>query len=500
MIKIFHESNLDFTKTMQLCRTSKVGSKPAAACAGWGQPIYRWTTIFKVGILLTVLLVTGTSLAQKWVNPKFDGHRLDYRDLGYPDVNAVPADNSPVTALLTSEDGMVYGATSGKSASYLFLYDRAINKVRPLGHIEENKGVYHALLQDADGSLLIGGGLNMLAPVKLTRDFPGGFRAIEKQLWKDIAAPYADYTGGHLYRYDPVSGNKGARLPGEACPLEDLGIPVKNNTIYAMAIDKAARQLYGITYPDALFFVWDLRKNKLTESLPLLKRKIYSGPERQWRSIPRALFVDKGVVNSSGAESKKTGRITRIYTSGEDGRIVYYDTEKKKIVATGMQIPGEYYEAWNYYGYPVLEAWQATPDGSLYGATTDGYLFRLDKSRQQLTNLGKPRLSRRVRGMSLGHDNRLYMICGQFEEPCKLFSYGLDGKEGFHDWGGITVDRSPYYAKRAYQFDAITTGIDGTLFMGESDRRACLYMFIPGAEPFTGGFNPKNPRDNQHEH
>jgi hypothetical protein len=56
------------------------------------------------------------------------------------------------------------------------------------------------------------------------------------------------------------------------------------------------------------------------------------------------------------------------------------------------------------------------------------------------------------------------------------------------------VDRSPYYAKRAYQFDAITTGIDGTLFLGESERRACLYMFIPGAKQFPGGFNPRNPR------
>ena len=96
--------------------------------------------------------------------------------------------------------------------------------------------------------------------------------------------------------------------------------------------------------------------------------------------------------------------------------------------------------------------------------------------------------------MTLGTDNRLYLLCGEFEEPCKLFSYGLDGGEGFRDWGGLTVDRSPYYAKRAYQFDAMATGIDGTLFMGESDRRACLYLFMPGAQTFPGGFNPKNPR------
>jgi len=56
------------------------------------------------------------------------------------------------------------------------------------------------------------------------------------------------------------------------------------------------------------------------------------------------------------------------------------------------------------------------------------------------------------------------------------------------------VDRSPYYAKRAYQFDAMATGVDGTVFLGESERRAGLYLFLPGAVPFPGGFNPRNPR------
>ncbi len=458
-------------------RRSEVGgqrSEGRARVAGRGSRV-----LFTTGLATLALALAPSAQAQKWINPNFDAHRLDYRDLGYPDVSAIDADDTPITALLTAKDGTVYGATSGKSASHLFLYDRAINKVRPLGRIGDARGVYHTLVMDQDGTILIGGGRSMLAPVKLTRDFPGGFRAVEEQLWKDIAAPYADYEGGHLYRYDPATGDVGARMPSEACPLEDLGVPVKGNTLYAVALDAQARRLYGITYPDARFFVWDLKKNKTVESMPLLDRKVYSGPERQWRSVPRAL-----AIASEG----------RVYTSGEDGRMVYYDPAANKIVKTDLQIPGEYYEAWNYYGYPVIEAWAEGPDHALYGATTDGYLFRLNAERTALVNLGKPRLSRRVRGMTMGLDNRLYMLCGEFEEPCKLFSYGLDGKEGFCDWGALTVDRSPYYAKRAYQFDAMTTGVDGTLFLGESERRACLYLFIPGARMFPGGFNPRNPR------
>lgn len=426
------------------------------------------------------LALAPAAHAQKWVNPNFDAHRLDYRDLGYPDVSAIEADDTPVTALLAAKDGALYGATSGKSASHLFLYDRAINKVRPLGRISGAKGVYHTLLQDGDGKLLIGGGLSMLAPVKLTQEFPGGFRAIEEQLWRDVAAPYRDYEGGHLYRYDPATGDTGARLPSEACPLEDLGVPVKGNSVYALALLPDARLLFGVTYPDARLFVWDLKKRKAAANVALLERKVYSGPERHWRSVPRALYAD--------------AKSLRVYTSGEDGRIVYYDVAKGLLVRTDLQIPGEYYEAWNYTGYPVLEAWTPAPDGALYGATSDGYLFRLDAERSRLVNLGKPRLSRRVRGMTLGPDSRLYLLCGEFEEPCKLFSYGLDGAEGFRDWGGLTVDRSPYYAKRAYQFDAMATGVDGTIFMGESDRRASLYLFLPGAQLFPGGLNPRNPR------
>lgn len=433
---------------------------------------------FIPALVAALLVAPAAAHAQKWVNPNFDAHRLDCRDLGYPDVSTIPPDDSPITALLTAAGGRVYGATSGK-ASYMFMYDRSINKVRPLGRIGDAAGVHHALVQDNDGSIYIGGGLNMLAHVPLTQKFPGGYRAIEEQLWKDVAAPYAGYAGGHLYRYDPVKGDVGARLPAEPCPLEDLGVPVKGNTIYALAIDTKARRLYGITYPDARFFSWDLDKKKARDHGPILERKIFSGPERTWRSVPRSLYVAPD---------------GRVYASGEDGRIVTFDPATQKLVRTAMQIPGEYWEPWNYYGYPVIESWAVDARGCVYGATTDGFLFRMDAAREEIVNLGKTHVSRRVRAMTMGPDERLYMICGEFQEPCKLFSYDTTAREGFRDWGTLAVDRSPYYAKRAYQFDAMTTGIDGTIFIGESDRRAQLFLFLPGGKGFEGGFNPTNPR------
>ena len=84
------------------------------------------------------------------------------------------------------------------------------------------------------------------------------------------------------------------------------------------------------------------------------------------------------------------------------------------------------------------------------------------------------------------------MIAGEKDNVCRLFSF--DKENGYLDYGVLGVDRSPYYAKIAYQFDAMAVAADGSVFIGESDRRAKLFIFIPGAEIMPGVLNPTNPR------
>ena len=100
---------------------------------------------------------------------------------------------------------------------------------------------------------------------------------------------------------------------------------------------------------------------------------------------------------------------------------------------------------------------------------------------------------RRMRAMKMGIDNKIYMITGEIERFCKLHSYDISGQEGFRELGNFAVDRSPYYSKRSYQFDAMTIGPDGTVFCGESDRDGKLYFYIPGNDEFKGKLNPANP-------
>ena len=45
--------------------------------------------------------------------------------------------------------------------------------------------------------------------------------------------------------------------------------------------------------------------------------------------------------------------------------------------------------------------------------------------------------------------------------------------------GVIAVDRSPYYSWRGYQFDSMATGTDGTVYIGESERRSHLFLYLP---------------------
>lgn len=432
-----------------------------------------------IGLLMILFLIHTLAMAQKWVNPNFEAHRLDYRDIGYPAATMIPADDSPIAALLAHSNGKVYGATSGKH-SYLFVYDFLTNKVFPLGKIPGASGVHHSLVEGKDGLIYIGTGLNELSLINLTKNIAYGRRSIEYQLWDDIKNKYKDFEGGHLYVYDPEKGDKDVYLNEGIAKLEDMGVAIPGNSVYTMTINMARDKIYGISYPDATFFEFDIKMKTFRKHGEWLKIKSYSGPERSWRSVPRSL-----ICLPDG----------RVFSSGDNGLIVYFDPADEKIHETSMRIPGEYWVTQNYNGYPVVEQLVTDKEDNIWGSTSDGFIFRADVTNQKLAVIGKPRVERRVRAMTLGRDNRLYMICGEKDNVCRMFSYDLSGQnEGFLDFGILGVDHSPYYAKIGYQFDAMCTAEDGTIFIGESDRRAKLFFYMPGGNIVPGVLNPTNPR------
>jgi hypothetical protein len=433
-----------------------------------------------IGFLSLLSLSTLLTVsAQQWVNPHFDTHRMDYRDLGYPTQNLIPADNSQITALMSHSNGFVYGATSGKTQSHLFFYNRFINKVRPLGKIGDAQGVHHCLLEGKGGEIFIGTGRNIWEPLKMTKEFPVEHEGIEKQLWKDIKKPYENYEGGHIYRYDPVDGDRQRYTNEDSTPLDDLGIPVGNNSVYAMIFNRDSTKIIGISYPDANLFVFDIDTKTTTNLGDIMTHKVYGGPERNWRSVPRDLYCDA----ATGA----------VYTSGDNGFLLKYMPGADQLELTWMRLPGEYWEGLKSWDYPIIEQFVADGTGRVFASTHDGYLVELNFKTEEVKVLGKPRIMRRMRAMKLGLDNKLYMITGEPERSCKLHTYDITGENGFRELGPFAVDRSPYYTKRSYQFDAMAIGPDGTVFCGESDRDGKLYFYMPGRDEFKGMLNPTNP-------
>ena len=429
--------------------------------------------------LFVVLSVCATcsAFAQKCVNPHFDAQRLDFRDLGYPGATEIAADASPITALVAHSNGKAYGATSGKR-SHLFVWDARVNKVFPLGQLPEaQKGVRSCLAEGMDGILYVGSGLNETELLRLSRTMPEGRRAIERQLWKDIESRYEGFEGGHLYAYDPKKSDAAVYLEDAKAELVDLGVPVPGDSVYAMALNAGKTKVYGLSYPHAEFFEYDVGEKEFSRHGKWLEKLSYPGPERSWRGIPRALAVDADGV---------------VWSSGDDGFLRFYDPRVGDFGTTTMRIPGEYWETQACNLFPVVEQLFARADGTLVGTTSDGFVFEAQPNRNRLVSWGKPRVERRIRAASVGKDGRLYMIAGEKDNICRLFSF--DRENGYLDYGVLGVDRSPYYAKIAYQFDAMATAADGTVLIGESDRRAKLFLFIPGVEIMPGVLNPTNPR------
>ena len=417
-------------------------------------------------LFLFILSIQKNDLfAQDWAKTNIKNlQRVDLNSLGYYRVNEIPENNSAITSLLTAKDGKIYGGTSGEEA-YLFMFDPEINKVRHLGKIPNEESIHHSLVEDKNGYIYIGTGKNMFKEFFISEGGIGQEGALDKSLWNDIKEYYRNYPGGQLLRYNPKTSNEIVKLPDMECETETLGIPLAQNTIYAMTINPAGDEIYGITYPDGHFFIYQIEGSKFIDLGPIDDKIVFHGPERHWRSLSRDLVCD-----DSG----------RVFLSSTEGIIKYYCPITKEMVKTDMKIPGDYYYIQFFEDYSVVDYFAKAPSGLIYGGTSDGHLFSIDTKHMKLTNLGKVRASRRLRCLTVGSNEKVYLMAGErsASRPCQFYSY--DPQEGgFEDLGLLIVDKSPHYYWRGQQFDAMTTGKDGTIYLGESERRSHLFQYIP---------------------
>jgi outer membrane protein assembly factor BamB len=397
-------------------------------------------------VLRTLLIVAALIASAKHVwsqrDPSYDFSvvsqvRIDLRELGYPPLDVIPPDESAIRALAVAPDGRLYGATSGER-SHLFLLDPQHGYVEPLGTIADAKVVHHALVVGQQGEVFIG--------TALTVD--------------NNAQGYEHYSGGHLLKYVPTedTARNGIQIE-RACPVVDLTVPSKGQGIYALTIDKSRGTIYGLTYPEGEFFSYQIRAGVVKHHGRVASNIIPGEKFENEKAIGRALALDQD---------------GNVYTSGEGGRFYRFDikTQQLERLEIGVPaVPGR--EVYN-----RVDAWTADEEGNLYGGSSDGYLFRLVPAKRAVVNLGKPLNQYRIRGLVLAHNGKLYGIGGDDDEMARLFSY--DPVSGLYELlGMIDVNRRPYYSWQGYVFDAMALGLDGTVYMGQAERKSKLYLYYP---------------------
>jgi len=422
-----------------------------------------------IGILLTVciLSVVSTSGLRAQQSLTTNKQRIDFRDLGQRGSNLIEPDDSKITSLVTDPvSGRIYGATSGKR-SQIFAFEPSTNHLRPLGVLPQAEGVHNAAAAAPDGTIFFGTGRDLSADPEISEDWGRelGHMHISKKLWADLEASYSGYPGGHIYRWDPSGWDRARYAANQNALVQDLGVPVAGEGIYCLELSADAKKLYGVTYPHGRFFVFDFATRQAKVAGDTWADVIFAGPTRGLRSLPGDLVLD--------------GR-GRCYFTSDSGWIGYYDPESGKLARTGARLPGEFYLLHNNFDiyHPVVECWTKSGRNEIYGGTNDGFLFRFEPGPERVTNLGKVRITRRLRALAAAADGRIYGVAGENKVGCTLFSFDpVTG--GFTHYGPLEVDESPYYAWNPARFGALAAGLDGTLYLGEEDRRGHLFIVVP---------------------
>ena len=373
---------------------------------------------------MLLVLLAGPVTAQRdaeWDRNIVSQVRIDARDLGYSPKDVIPDGESEIRSLTVAPNGVLYGATSGKR-SHLFALYPSHGYVQPLGYIPGVTQVTNALVVSKNGDVFIGAGL----------------------------------PSGHLFRYKPDQDDLKPIRIHEPATVEDLGMPVPGQGIRALAINREAGVIYGVTWPDGLVFARYTGSDKFQVLGKVAEKNMPGEKFEHDKNIAGAI----GILNSGSA-----------WLSGEDGALYFaVPSELHKLDIGAPTVPGR--EPFN-----RVDAWTTGRDGSLYGGTSDGYLFRILRP-DTVENRGKPLNQYRIRGLVTAPDGRLYGVGGDDDEMARLFSY--DPRTGVYEMlGMIDVNRRPYYSWQAYVIGAMAIGLDGTIYLGQAERKSMLYLYHP---------------------
>ena len=285
---------------------------------------------------------------------------------------------------------------------------------------------------------------------------------------------YGRYRGGHLLMYDMKSKK-----------AESLGIPHEGEGILTMAMDTKRDMIYGLTWPGAFLFRYDVKKQEMSD-LGSFTGKAESGKGNDYRVICRSIGIDP--------------RDGSAYLTNAEGDIMRLGSGQNRWeIVEGANMRMDYFGKYSVYtagsmAYNWRQVFWHHAEEVFYGVHgNSGYLFRFDPSRpglevlDRLTSLPSQRsgmfdqFSFGYLGFTLGPDKRtIYYLTGG---PIYLKGKRVTGKEaisrgaarGLENLHLITYDiptasycdhGAVFYpdGQRPLYVNSIAVGDDGTVY------------------------------------
>ena len=370
------------------------------------------------------------------------GH-LEVRALGAKEfTKAIEPDESGITALVKHPSGHIYGGTGGKAA-HLFFYNPApdADAAADIGIIPgAEKVVAMAVLPD--GSII------------------GAANTFDKKSLLFV------YKSCEVLLREKSFAGMGVR--------EIFDLPAEDQLFFSTIDPCHSSGTIEVLASPADGEICDLISAPGGESIYILcsgKGEIinYSIADCAVKKIgfldPNGNFSSKLAMDSQG----------RVYGAGLYGKIFRYTPETQEFRA--LNVCASSIKGWELYNQ--VTAWCSDKSGDiLYGGTNAGQMFRFDTVNEKITTLGKPCVQTRITGMSRS-GKKIYAIAGEADDCAHLASYDDESRE-LLDLGCLLArSERPW---NGYRFEAMTTGRNGELFLGEYDRISQLFIYYPSVE------------------
>lgn len=252
--------------------------------------------------------------------------------------------------------------------------------------------------------------------------------------------------GGGLFRHDATaaSGQGMEQFRGNKAAIEPLALPRGVGGVAALA-GPLAGIVYALGAPGGELLAVDAKSGKTQ----VLARIAGAAPAL-------VVLADGTLLGAYG-----------------EGRLWRYAPVEGQLTALEAQAPcqkGKRYVA-------SVQCLLAAGDGLVYGGTgTDGFLFSFCPETGRVVNLGKPNRQSNLRALCEGLDGRLYGLVEEQGGLAHLFRFDPETR-GLTDLGIVGSSFPEHWI--AHCLGALSVGVNGEVYIGETDALSHLFIYHP---------------------